>query len=261
MKREKNSRNYYEEYLEICRFLAPSNGMADMRKNLGTKKTGNGFNLPFGTCLMDYSKSEYTYISDHCDEILSYSKKEYMEGGFEFHARTFHPEDRELFSGRLFRDIRNFWDHIAPEDMEHYRFSFNHRYIRRDGTTSQMLQQSTYMEPNHEGVPVLNLLTFSDIGDFKTDTSMVLTISRFVNGMGYVKVFSKSYDQSENVPLTKRESEILKLCLSGLTSKLIAEKLNLSLQTVKNHKRNMMEKAAVRNMTGLINLSIKNNWI
>jgi len=49
------------------------------------------------------------------------------------------------------------------------------------------------MEPQNHGIPVLNLLVFSDIGDYKTDTSIVLTASRLIEGQGYVKVFSKSY--------------------------------------------------------------------
>ena len=217
--------------------------------------------LPFGTCLMDYSSKVYSYISDHCDEILSYSKDDYIEGGFDFQAQVFHPEDKVIFSGQVFRDIREYWKRIPPGEIKNYMFSFSHRYFRKDGTTSQLLQKSTYLEPNYSGIPVLNLLTFTDIGDFKTDTSLVLTISRLVNGEGYVKVFSKSYPQPGNTVLSKRELEVLKLCIDGLTSKMIADKLFLSVQTVKNHKRNMMAKTSARNIAALISLSLMNNWI
>ena len=117
------------------------------------------------------------------------------------------------------------------------------------------------MEPDPGGIPVLNLLTFTDIGDFKTDTSLVLTVSRLIDGQGYVKVFSKSYPQSVNTTLSKRELEILRLCIDGLTSKMIADKLFLSEQTVKNHKRNMMAKTSASNIAALISLSLMNNWI
>ena len=107
----------------------------------------------------------------------------------------------------------------------------------------------------------MNLTTFSDVTDFKTDDNMVLSISRYVNGKGYVKIFSKTYPRLVKMVLSSRESEIIRLSLEGLTSKMIADKLFLSMHTVKNHKRNMMEKTSTRNISELIHLSIKKNWI
>lgn len=261
MKTAATIKNYYEEYLDVCSSISIASKNLDLLKSIKKEYSGRSLSLPFGTCLMDYSSREYSYLSDHCDEIISYSKDEYKQGGPDFHARNFHPDDKVVFAEQVFRDICLYWKSIPFEQMDKHRFSFTHRYFRKDGTISQLLQQSNYLEPNHEGIPVLNFLTFSDIGDFKTDTNLVLTISRLVNGEGYVKIFSKSYSVQENSVLSKREVEILQLCYDGLSSKMIAEKLFISIQTVKNHKRNMMGKTSTGNITGLIKLGIKNNWI
>ena len=187
---KKKIRNYYEEYLEVCRSLSPANAILDLQRSLKKENPGTGLSLPFGTCLIDYSGMVLSFISDHCHEILSHSKDEFEKGGIDFYARTFHPDDTVIFNDQVFRDIREFWTRIPPGQISKYRFSFSHRYFRRDGKTSQILEQNTYLEPNRAGIPVLNLLTFTDIGDFKTDTNLVLTISRRINGHGYVKVFS-----------------------------------------------------------------------
>ena len=48
---------------------------------------------------------------------------------------------------------------------------------------------------------------------------------------------------SENfLKLTKREKEILRLILNGMTDKLIAEKIFLSYQTIRTHRKNIMSK-------------------
>ncbi len=261
MNRKECFKNYYDEYLEVCYSLSSAIGLVQLRNNLKKENNSSNIYLPFGTCLMDYSSKEYSFISEHCDKILSYSKQSYESGGFDFHAKTFHPDDRNIFYHKLFYDIKEFWKTIKTSDINKYRFSFSHRYFRKDGTISQMLQQSTYLEPNSLGVPVLNLLTFTDIGDFKTDNNLVLTVSRLINGHGYVKVFTKSYPQQQNKVLSKRESEILLLCLDGLSSKMIADKLCLSIQTVKNHKRNMQQRTSARNTAELIKFSIESNWI
>lgn len=260
MKKAKGLTNYYEEFLEVCSSVSGSIS-PDMLLLLKRENPGLNFNLPFGICLMDYSNRVYSYLSDNINEIIGYSKNEYKKGGPEFHALNFHPDDKVIFSEQVFRDIREFWGRIPSGDIPKYRFSFNHRYYRKDGSTSQLLQQSTYLEPDQSGIPVLNLLTFSDIGDYKTDDSLVLTVSQLVNGEGYTKVFSKTYQQPLTSLLSNREAEVLRLCLDGLSSKLIADNLSLSIQTVKNHKRHMMQKTSAHNISELISISIKNRWI
>jgi DNA-binding CsgD family transcriptional regulator len=42
---------------------------------------------------------------------------------------------------------------------------------------------------------------------------------------------------------------------------MIADKLNLSIHTVKNHKRNSMDKTMTHNIAELIHLCILNHWV
>jgi len=261
MKRVESFRNSYEEYLEVCRSINPGSGILDLRKLVKKELPSNYIGLPFGTCLIDYSNREYKYISENCQEISSYEKDEYKSGGLDFNWMLFHPEDKVVFSEQVFSDIKEYWKLIPSKEISEYRFSFNHRYFRKDGTISQILQHGTYLEPQSAGIPIINLLVFTDIGDFKTDTNMILTISRLVKGQGYLKVFSKTYHATRDIPLSARESEVLKLSLEGLSSKMIAEKLFISIQTVKNHKRHMMEKTSAKNIAELIHLCNKNNWV
>ena len=86
---------------------------------------------------------------------------------------------------------------------------------------------------------------------------MSLTISYPTDGRGYIPVYKKRYNPIQNKHLSGRELEILRLSLQGLSSKLIADKLYLSIHTVKNHKRNMMERTASKNISELINFALK----
>ncbi len=54
--------------------------------------------------------------------------------------------------------------------------------------------------------------------------------------------------------LSPRESEVLRFVLEGLTSLEIAERLNISLRTVKMHRGNIMAKVRVRNVAELVSL-------
>jgi len=53
------------------------------------------------------------------------------------------------------------------------------------------------------------------------------------------------------VPLTKREKEVLKLVIEEYTNQEIADKLFISIRTVEAHKRNLLEKTGHKTMAGL----------
>ena len=68
--------------------------------------------------------------------------------------------------------------------------------------------------------------------------------------------------QKENcINLTAREKEILKLIANGLNNKDIAQKLCLSLHTVKNHVRSIIHKLAVSDRTQAAIIALKENLI
>ena len=258
MKKEPIPRNYYEEYLEVCSSIPNSCGLPEIWKLLKKENSNTGLNLPFGSCLIDYSTGKYDYISENCHQVISYSKDEYSAGGLDEHVIHFHAEDLKIFYEQVFRDIQEFWSRIPAADINQYMFSFTQRHLRNDDTIIHLLQQCRFFEPQYIGMPAMNLNVFSDVTDFKSDDNMIVSISRYVKGKGYVKIYSKIYPQATKMVLSSRESEIIRLCLEGLTSKMIADKLFLSLHTVKNQKRNMMEKTSSRNITELIHQSIKN---
>jgi DNA-binding NarL/FixJ family response regulator len=58
-------------------------------------------------------------------------------------------------------------------------------------------------------------------------------------------------------PLTEREIEIVRWVAEGLSSREIAEKLNLSVKTVETHRANMMEKLGAHNTPELIRYAIR----
>jgi DNA-binding NarL/FixJ family response regulator len=75
---------------------------------------------------------------------------------------------------------------------------------------------------------------------------------------GYLKVKKSVQSESEvNVKLSKKELIILKQIVEGLNSRQIADKLELSIRTVDNHRANMMKKLSVRNAAELVKYAIE----
>lgn len=61
--------------------------------------------------------------------------------------------------------------------------------------------------------------------------------------------------------LTRRETEILKLIVRGNINKHIAEKLNISLNTVLTHRKNILSKTGIKTTSGLTLYSISNGLL
>jgi len=70
-----------------------------------------------------------------------------------------------------------------------------------------------------------------------------------------------SSGQRQDIKLTNRETEILKLICLGLSNAEISEKLYLSLRTVEGHKSNLIRKTGVRNSVSLVMYALKNNLV
>lgn len=63
------------------------------------------------------------------------------------------------------------------------------------------------------------------------------------------------------INITSREREILNHIAYEKTSKEIAQELNIAVETVLSHRRNIMEKMKVRNVAGLIRVAMKQQLI
>lgn len=64
---------------------------------------------------------------------------------------------------------------------------------------------------------------------------------------------------TRNKSLTKREKEIVKLVVDGLTNKEIADQLCISIRTVDTHKNNILQKLELKSSIELVKYAIKYN--
>jgi len=261
MKSENESFNYPGVYFGVQRSDSETHEKVHNGRYVSQELGETSEISPYKKCLVDHSGRQYVCFHNQCMEHSSCFKTEPPDDIFNFQALRFHPDDKALLCDKIFPDILKFMEQIPADERPDYRLSFNHRYIRKDGTTSQFLQEGTLLIPDDESPPVLNLRVFTEIGDFKTDETMILSIFRYSADQGYQKVCTKVYSNNDNSQLSQREIEIIKLCLDGLSSKMIADRLNLSIHTVKNHKRNCMEKTLTHNIGELIHFCMRSHLL
>jgi len=261
MKTENEALHFSKDYHEVYSKNSANNDFLHFEKTLNHNTPENNPLHFFGYCLVDNFGKQFTCIHENCQDFCSCVNNELQEEFQDFHPLHFHTEDRLLWCEEVLPDIQRFMYSIPVEELSEYRFCFNHRYSHTDGNISQFLHEGIISFSEDTCLPVLNLIIFTEIGDIKTEDTMVLTIFRYSSDDGCKKVFAKVYGETLNGQLSPREKEIIRLCLEGLSSKMIADKLSLSIHTVKNHKRNSMEKTLTHNIAELISLCIRSRWL
>lgn len=86
-------------------------------------------------------------------------------------------------------------------------------------------------------------------------------IASYVLDFIKIKRNSDKTETQDDFGLTEREKEILSLLAAGLSNKDIAEKLFLSLHTVKNHVKSIIQKLSVKDRTQAAILALKEKLI
>jgi DNA-binding NarL/FixJ family response regulator len=80
--------------------------------------------------------------------------------------------------------------------------------------------------------------------------------------LNYMKLDSiKSAEATLESPLSQRETDVLKLLISGKNYKKIGESLFISPFTVRRHVSNIYEKLHVKTRSEVINIVNKHNWL
>ena len=67
-----------------------------------------------------------------------------------------------------------------------------------------------------------------------------------------------SEEQEPDVPITRRERDVLCGIVNELTTAEIADDLNISKNTVESHRKNLLSKTGVRNTAGLVRWALEN---
>ena len=103
-----------------------------------------------------------------------------------------------------------------------------------------------------DGTPLIDFNTCTDISSYKTENSLKVIIYKKVD-QSYNQVYEYKINEQIDL-LTQRQIEILNLLSKGYTTCQIAEKLFLSEETVKIHRKNILHRTGAKNSIQAVNL-------
>jgi DNA-binding CsgD family transcriptional regulator len=219
------------------------------------------------TFLLDYATRKYIYMDEGCFNLTGYTPYYYYESGLDEYLKSWHPADYNIINKRVFPDNLKFLKALPKEKYCVIIFSYNYRALNAKGEYVTILQRFSYIPSTKVGIPAGVVGVAFNITHFKNDLSIIHTIEetiRYDTGIVNELLFKKVHPILE-IPelhvITRRELDILKYMAVGLSSKQIADNLNISINTINNHRKNMLSKTRCRSSAELMNYAVKHGLL
>lgn len=162
-----------------------------------------------------------------------------------------HPEDIEYVSqveanlGELFKN------ELGLHNLLNYKVSYNIRMKNKDDDYSLINHQSIMLTIDENDCYGKSLNIHTDISHICTHNTKTFSLIG-LNGEPSFLNLNLNTKEINTLKLSVREIQILLLISNGLTNEDISEKLNISIHTVKSHRKNMLKNAENKNMSQLI---------
>jgi len=204
--------------------------------------------------LMNQSTFSYDYVTENIKDFTGYEASEVQSKGALFGFSLMHPDDLAQLENMAFVAFNDCFNSLSSDSEKlKIRFSYTYRIRKANGTYIPVLQHSIPLSIENNKV-LLSLLVITDISAFKTYAHVAFK-TILINETSTTILFQGNCAKSV---FSEREVNVLELTANGVSEKQIAEKLGVSINTIKTHRRNMIKKAGVKNAAELIRYGVAN---
>jgi DNA-binding CsgD family transcriptional regulator len=194
---------------------------------------------------------------------MGYENKDFQNGGLKFAMSLVHADHVKVYNRHVLPLMFKYYSIYAFKGkVKDLVFSYTFRIKRNDGEYIWALHYMNSIKVNKWGFPILTMVNITDITAHKKDDNIDFSVSVKDDNAITKTILSRIFPaKSSNIHFSEREIEILSLMAQGKRSKEIAEGLCISKHTVSTHRKNMMDKANVKNSYELIHLARTNGLI
>lgn len=226
---------------------------AKMLKDLETLSKNIGMREGLIIACFDYRNLGLAFFNGEVESVTGYPESIFRAKGMEASLSMVHSEDREeLF--RFQKIVFDSFHKLSLEERYSFEFSYTTRWVHR--ITQEVIWVTGRVKP----------FIIDALGNFAVDLHVILQLQNppslksydwtysYQNQSGKRVLVSKTTPDKLTVNLTKKEKEIAKMILDGKESKEIGEGLNISVNTVGTHRKNILKKVNARNLGELIKI-------
>ena len=200
--------------------------------------------------------TEMEYVSPNIENILGYLPNDFY---LQVVLDTIHPEDLPYYYHYEQAAVRFFLG-LADDLFFKYKFAYDYRLKTKNGSYKRVQQQIVPIYYFPEG-GVRTLGIFTDLTHLNITGIPKLSFIGMQGAPSYYNVHLKDEFLLSLNLFSKKEQEILNLVVKGYTSEAIAQKLERSIFTVRNHRKKILEKSNCENVQELLVKAVREGWV
>lgn len=197
--------------------------------------------------ILDMNKNNYLLKSSEFKKMLGYTNEEDIENDdMELFHELIHPDDLPFVLETENRAF-HFFMNLPASEKKDYKLVYDFRVKNTAGVYMRFIHQFVVLEQDKFGKSWLVLI----VTDLVSEKAINGELQRKMINIktGKLHLFNSDDERNSDTLLTKRETEILALIAQGLDSKNIANKLFISVNTINNHRQNILRKTRTDNTT------------
>lgn len=199
---------------------------------------------------------DHLYVSPNVKELVGYTAEEEPSLGILKYISML-TYDHLTFPITAGRWYLKWLKETAFENKVNQRIVFvGSKMKHRNGKVLRTLIQTSHLKEDQKRNPVIIINTVQDIAHLMKDDFWWMRFSCGEDSSIIRYYHSESGKTFDGDILSDREKDILLLIQQGHDSPHIAEELSLSVATVQTHRRNMLARTGMRDITGLLQVAI-----
>jgi len=185
------------------------------------------------------------YIEPFNNPLIDHDPQDPM-----YYSQFIHPDDLPIVMDS-YKKAFTFFLSRPEEEKKDYKLIQNFRQRDKYGKYLNLILQLVVLELDKKGNIWLALI----LDDLLPDKISFEGVNRRLINLktGKICLFKNELEPNKKTILSTREVEVLGLVSKGFASKEIADKLFLSVNTVNNHRQNILEKVRASNTSEAVN--------
>lgn len=170
-------------------------------------------------------------------------------------------EKHQAFRVKAQQRSENFYAGLLAKEMLQFKACLTFSIENDLGKNMHIAQQIIPLTLDLSGKIASTLMTFTDISHLKNNDSNSLSFMALNDGKHLLRVVQKELCEQNQIHLSKREQQILRLLVSNHDTKNIAAELHISIFTVKNHRKHLLQKSGCHSTAEMIRKCAEYSWL
>lgn len=213
--------------------------------------------LPYNAtffCITNTQNLSFEYVSKNIGACLGIDKSVLETKGMRYLWSLMHPDDVDKWLQALEGLMKFTLSEITEEDRRLMSYTWNYRLRKNDGGYVNVIQNTTPLEFDSDNKPIIGLAHYTVL-DSRVSMDICASAKKLNKQNEYETLYFNTYSQKLLTEgISNRERDIIRLLVLDRSSKEIAQKLNISSNTVDTHRRNILKKLNISSTGELVGM-------